>query len=342
MDFGEIGKICGLYSASGDESQVREYIISQIKDYADYKTDPLGNLIVFKKGKEAVKNGKKLMLSAHMDEVGFVITHINSDGTLRFAPVGGISSDVVSGRQVYIKSADICGVIGSKPVHKLSREQRSEKPEIESMYIDIGAVSDEEAKQIVNPGDYVYFTAGIKKLGGNKIMSKAIDDRAGCQMLIDIIKSDTDYDVVCLFSVQEEIGLRGARAAAYSVNPDYAVVFETTTAADLDGASESDEVCSLGKGAVISYCDKRTMYDRELYNLAVKTAEKNNIRWQTKTKIAGGNDSGAIQTSRGGTKVIAISVPCRYLHSPSVVMQSDDYDSVFELGKKLIGEISEL
>ena len=182
----------------------------------------------------------------------------------------------------------------------------------------------------------------MTKLGGNKICSKAIDDRAGCQILIDMIKSDMKYDTEFLFSVQEEIGLRGAGAGAYTINPDIAIVIETTTAADIDSSEGAERVCVLGEGPVILYRDRRTMYDRELYNLAVSVAEKNGIKWQTKTKVAGGNDSGSIQISRGGVKTLAVSVPCRYLHSPSTVMDMGDYELCEKLAEKLAEAVVEV
>ena len=210
------------------------------------------------------------------------------------------------------------------------------------MYIDIGAENEKEAKKLIPLGTYAYFADEITKLGGNKICSKAIDDRAGCQILIDMIKSDMKYDTEFLFSVQEEIGLRGAGAGAYTINPDIAIVIETTTAADIDSSEGAERVCVLGEGPVILYRDRRTMYDRELYNLAVSVAEKNGIKWQTKTKVAGGNDSGSIQISRGGVKTLAVSVPCRYLHSPSTVMDMGDYELCEKLAEKLAEAVVEV
>ena len=341
MNYKKLEKICSLCGSSGDEKAVREYIISEIKDYTDsYFTDPLGNLIVHKKGKQ--KPEKKVMFAAHMDEVGFMITGIKSDGTLAFDAVGGIDADVVIGRQVYIPYADCYGVTGTKPIHRLSKKQREEAPVFSSMYIDIGAENEKEAKKLIPLGTYAYFADEMTKLGGNKICSKAIDDRAGCQILIDMIKSDMKYDTEFLFSVQEEIGLRGAGAGAYTINPDIAIVIETTTAADIDSSEGAERVCVLGEGPVILYRDRRTMYDRELYNLAVSVAEKNGIKWQTKTKVAGGNDSGSIQISRGGVKTLAVSVPCRYLHSPSTVMDMGDYELCEKLAEKLAEAVVEV
>ena len=173
----------------------------------------------------------------------------------------------------------------------------------------------------MNSGDIVYFSSEYTEFGNGMIKSKAVDDRFGCALLIELIKSDLEYDAYFTFTVQEEIGLRGARAAAFSVNPDVAIAVEATTAADIEGVSGNKRVCSLGKGAVVSYMDRGTMYDKELYNYAFEIAEKKNISCQTKTLIAGGNNSGAIHIAGNGVRTIAVSAPCRYLHSPSCVVK---------------------
>jgi endoglucanase len=335
MNFNDLKNISSLFGTSGDESRVRDHIISQIKDYADYSVDNLGNLICHKKGKTPQK---KIMLAAHMDEVGFIVTNVNSDGSLDFDMVGGINPDVVLGRTLYFPDHDLYGVVGTKPVHRLSAEERKKPVKFSDMYIDAGFDSDTDCP--VLPGDTAYFAQTFQKFGGEKVCGKAIDDRAGCLMMIDLIKSDLDTDLWFLFSVQEEIGLRGAGAGSFAVQPDIALVLETTTAADIEGSEGGDRVCVLGEGAVILYKDRRTMYSRELYKKAVETAEKYGIKWQTKTRVAGGNDSGAIQTAGKGAEVLALSVPCRYLHSPSTVMQTSDYDAVYDLTLKLIGELS--
>lgn len=340
MNIEETKKICSLCGVSGNEDEVREYIINEIKNHCEYSIDPLGNIIAFKKGKNKPKN--RLMFAAHTDEVGFIVTNINSDGTLNIAPVGGITPSVVVCGKVYFPKQKIYGLAGRKPIHRLSKSEREKPVEFDDIYIDIGAKNAEEAEKIVKRGDIVSYVPDFEVLGGNKIVSKAIDDRAGCLALIDMIKNYDEYDYYGVFTVQEEIGLRGAEAAAYTVNPDIAVVLETTTAADFTDGDESEKVCKLGDGVVILYKDRRTMYDRELYSLANDVAEKNNIKHQTKTKVAGGNDAGAIQISHGGTRVLTVSVPCRNLHSPSVVADTRDYDAMNELAKKLAGAFANL
>ena len=331
--FEELNKLCSLCGTSGDESRVREYIISRIKDHCEYSVDPLGSIIAFKKGKQTPKN--KIMLDAHMDEVGLIVTYIQSDGTLTVDMVGGVDPSVVIGRQVLVGDKLINGVAGSQAVHKLSKEQREKKPQMKDLYIDIGAKDKEDAEKHVKVGDLVYFKDSISELG-NKLCSKAIDDRFGCAMLIKLIRGDIPYDAYFTFTVQEEIGLRGAKAAAYSVAPDIAIVCETTTASDIEGVSGGDTVCKLGEGAVVSFMDRSTMYDRELFNIAFDIAKEKNIKCQTKTRIAGGNNSGAVHISGKGVRTIAVSLPCRYLHSPSCVADKDDMESCYQLVKALM------
>ncbi len=335
-----IEKISSLNGVSGNEDAVREFIISEIKDKCEYYVDNLGNIIAFKKGKKTPE--KKLMIAAHMDEVGFIVTYINQDGTLSFDCVGGVNADASAGRQVVICRNNINGVIGSKAVHNMTDSERKDKIKFSKLFIDIGAKAKEEAEKYVSAGDIVAFADNFLKLGNKRICSKALDDRVGCALMIDMINKELEYDVYFAFTVQEEVGLRGATAAAYTIAPDYAIVLETTTASDISGMTGARRVCELGKGAVVSYMDKRTIYDRELYELCFEVSKENGLLCQTKTAIAGGNDSGAIHISRGGVRTVAISVPCRYLHTASCLMDTDDIKMCSRLSELLISRIFEL
>jgi len=332
--------LCSLYGISGNENRIRDYIINCIDGKCDYYTDNLGNVIAFKKGKK--KSSVKLMIAAHMDEVGLIITHINSDGTLSFDTVGGINDDVIAGRQVMIYEKNIQGVVGSKAVHNMSSAEREAKISVSSLYIDIGADSKEEAEKLVSPGDNVSFMSGFTELGGGRICSKAVDDRAGCAVMLDLIDEGVEFDTYFAFTVQEEIGLRGAQTAAFEISPDFAVVLETTTASDISEVTGARRVCELGKGPVVTFMDRRTVYDRELYSLAFSLAEKEGMPCQTKTLIAGGNDAGAIHISKSGVRTIAVSAPCRYLHSPCCVAQYSDVEMCEALVRLLITGINEL
>lgn len=315
-------KLCLLNGTSGSENAVRDYIISEIKDYCEYSVDALGSVIAFKKGKNP--STEKVMLSAHMDEVGFIITYITDDGYLKISPVGGIDTAVVIGRRVNVNGR--IGVVGSKAVHQLSDDEKKQMPAFDKLYVDIGAASRAEALTAASPGDVIYFESDYYEFGNGFIKAKALDDRIGCMLMLELIKSDLEHDTYFCFNVQEEVGLRGAACSSYTVQADISVVLEATTAADLDGVSGADCCCVLGNGPVVSFMDGRTIYDKQLYNFAFDAAEENKIKLQTKTKIAGGNDAGAIQTSGKGSRVIAVSLPCRYIHSGASVVKKSDIE----------------
>lgn len=332
-------KLSGIPGVSGDEKNVRAEIIAGIKDFCEYEVDPLGNLIAYKKGGNAPKN--KILFSAHMDEVGFIITHIEDSGLLRFSAVGGIDSRVILGKSVEIGGARLYGVIGAKALHHLEEKEKEEPLSPDKLYIDIGAPDKADAQKYVKPGDFAVFAGDFQLLGKTKIMGRAFDDRAGCALLIDLIQSELEYDCVFAFTVQEEIGCIGAGAAAYAVNPDISIVVEATTAGDIPGTEPSKVVCGQGKGAVLSFMDHGAVYDRTLYGLALATAEQNNLPCQTKAGVFGGNDSRTIQTVRAGVRVMSVSLPCRYLHTASCVLDLSDIENTAALLKKLIPAVAE-
>lgn len=331
-------EICALDGTSGDEGAVREYIKSHI-NADEVTTDNLGNLLVFKKGRKTPKN--RIMFAAHMDEVGFMVTDITEDGFLRFGAVGGVDPRVVLGRALRFSNGTL-GVVGTKAVHQQSADERRKAPDFPDMLIDIGASSRDEAEKLMKRGDCAVFDSDAFVFGDGFIKSKAIDDRAGCLIMMDMINGDPEYDAWYAFTVQEEIGTRGAKAAAFTVAPDIAVVLETTTACDIAGSSGDKRVCELGKGCVVSFMDRATIYDRGLYQLARETADKLGIPNQTKTLIAGGNDSGAIHVSRGGVRTCALSVPTRYLHSPSCVAKLSDIEATAKLANAVLSAFAEL
>ena len=329
--------LCLLNGTSGDEVRVRDYIINEIKEYSTYEVDNLGSIIAYKKGKK--KPNKTVCLNAHMDEVGFIITGITSDGYLRFAPVGGIDTKVCLDRAVTVGENRINGVIADKAYHLLEEGEKDKAPSFDKLLIDIGAKSETEAQSVVSLGDFAYFESDYTELGNGYIKAKALDDRIGCMLMIELIKSELEYDTVFCFNVQEEVGLRGSKCTSFAVGADISIVLEATTAGDLDGVSGADRVCVLGNGGVVSFMDNRTIYDRELYKLAMNTASENNIPVQTKTAVAGGNDAGSIQTSGKGAKVMALSLPCRYIHSPSSVVKMSDIDNTRKLLKEILKKI---
>ena len=329
-------KLCLLDGTSGREEKIREYIISEIKDKCEYTVDPMGNILASVKGKAKAKN--KVMLSAHMDEVGFIVTYICDNGFLKFNSVGGVDSKVVNGRYVTVGENKISGVVGSKALHLCEGDEEHKVNELSKMYIDIGASSKEEAEKLVEIGDAVYFRSDFVEFGSEKIKAKAIDDRFGCAVMLKMIKEGVEYDAEFAFLVQEEVGLRGAAPAAFTIKPDYAIVLEATTASDIAFVSAEDSVCVQGKGAVVSFMDRSTVYNRDLFKGAFRIAEANSINIQPKTTVAGGNDAGAIHKSNGGVYTLTISLPCRYIHSGTSVADKRDMTDCYNLAKALLKE----
>lgn len=337
-DWKLLKRLCEARGISGREDSVRELILKEIRPFADrIEIMPLGNILAYKKGKK--RPATKLMISAHMDEVGLIATHITDDGFIKFEPVGGIDRRILPGIPVTV-GANTPGVIGVKPIHLLEGDEKEKSVPMKELYIDIGALSRKEAEAAVKPGDEITFESFFEASRG-VITGKALDDRAGCALLIQMIQSDLKYDTVFDFAAQEEIGLNGARTAAYAAEPQAAIVVESTTAADIPDVEKDRQVCRLGAGPVISFMDRRTVYDRGYYELAFKAAEKAGVPCQPKQAVAGGNDAGAIHASRGGVRTIALSLPCRYLHSPAGMISQDDFVSAGKLLPQLAEMIAE-
>ncbi len=326
-----LGKLCNIDGTSGDEKTVRDFIISEIDGFCDWKTDNLGNIIAFKKGKN--KPARKVMLDAHMDEVGLIITSVTSDGFLKFKTVGGIEASSLMFRKVKL-NGEIYGIICGKPVHLLSADEKKKAPKADSFYIDIGAKNQKQAEEKIALGDRAVI-CGEYRENEDYIISKAIDDRIGCAALISLIKNESEYDFYASFSVQEEVGLRGAKVSSYAINPDCAIVLEGTTAADIADVGESEQVCRLGQGVAVSFMDRATVYDREYYKAALNSG----ICCQPKAAVSGGNNSGAVHLSREGVRTIALSVPCRYIHTASSIASKTDCENLLKLAKYMLSYI---
>ncbi len=326
-----LSELCAISAASGNEAPIREKIISEIDGHCDWHIDALGNIIVFKKGKKTPKN--KIMLDAHTDEVGVIATYVTDEGFINFLTVGGISTEVLLSRRVVFQNGTL-GVIGQKPIHMISKDEGKKTPPIDSLYIDIGCDSKEEVLKHISLGDTAVFDAPIT-VSGDFVTAKAIDDRAGCAIIIKMIQGEPEYDFYASFSVQEEVGLRGAATAAFAIEPDFAICLEATTAGDIMGVEGAKKVCTLGEGPAVSFMDGTTLYDRELFTRALNCGVKS----QVKTAATGGNDSGSIHKSRGGVRTITISVPCRYIHSASCSANIKDVEGAYALAEKMLSII---
>ncbi len=334
-----VKELCCLPGVSSYEDEVRSYIQHYARPYAtEMRTDAMGNLIVFKAGKK--HTGTKLMLCAHMDEVGVMIRSVTEEGYLKFSFVGGVDRRVVIGKRVKIGTGNIPGVIGLKAYHLVSREEEKSVPKLEDFYIDIGAKDKETAEHLVTLGAVGVFDSDAEEFGSGMLKAKAIDDRIGCAILLKLLEQELPMDCVFTFTVQEEVGTRGAFGAAFSVAPELALVLEGTTAADGPKIPAHKKVCSPGKGPVIPFMDGGTIYDRRLFELLRDLAEKNGIPWQTKEYISGGTDARTIQRSKSGVRVAAISAAVRYLHAPSSVASISDFNNMLKLTRLFVDAVA--
>lgn len=332
------------FGPSGCEDAVRSLIVEQIKgDCDNYTVDKAGNLIAVIRGRGPdydKKNPRKLMLSAHMDEVGFMITAITEEGYLKFATVGGIDPRVLCGRHVQVgdEKRRIHGVIASKAIHLQTSEERSKTTPVKNMYIDIGAKDAEDAGKYVSVGDYAVFDSEFVTFGkdGAKIKGKALDDRAGCAMLIEIMRDfhgtpcNMPFDVYFAFTTCEEVGISGANVAAFGIAPDTAIILEATAVNDLPGAGRNF-VSKQGEGGTLSLCDRGTVYDMGFIDYARQTAEQNGLKCQLKQAFTGGTDAAHIQRSLTGVRVLGLSLPTRYIHSASNVALYEDFEQTYKL-----------
>ncbi|HHY68641.1 MAG TPA: M42 family metallopeptidase [Bacillota bacterium] len=308
------------FGPSGFEDSIREIIRKEVEPFVDeVRVDALGNLICFKKG----NGGKKVLLDAHMDEIGVIITHIDENGFLRFGSIGGVNPIIALGQRVYFENG-VCGVIGS---------ERIEDPKdlkLEKFFIDIGAKSREQAAEKVKVGDAGAFLQTAIDLG-DRMIAKAMDDRIGCVVIVEVLRQlkETKHDIYAVFATQEEVGLRGARVAAYGVEPDVGIAFDVTGTGDTPKARTMD--VSIGKGAAIKVKDSSLICHPGLREYLVKLAEENGIPYQLEVLESGGTNAGAIQMTKAGIPAGVISIPSRYIHTPGEMVDLDDVKACIDL-----------
>jgi endoglucanase len=336
-------KLSNARGVSGCESEVRELLIEAIQGHvSEFRTDTMGNLIALKKAKGARHGARKVMLAAHMDEVGLLIVHHDSNGHLRFHKIGGIDDRVLLSKVVLIGKDKIPGVIGVKPIHLLKSKERAQVMDTDAMTIDIGAKSKEEAQDAVKIGDVATFATTFGKMGDGLVKGKALDDRTGCAALVEILKRDYPFDLYGVFTVQEEVGLRGARVAAYSIAPDFAFVLESTVCDDSPKKKDVSPTTRLGAGPAITIADNSVIADRRLVNLLVTTAQENKIPFQFKQPMVGSTDAGRIHLARAGVPSVAVAVPTRYIHSPASLLSLRDLDNLVALMTKTLPKIAKI
>jgi len=322
-------RLTNTCAVSGDEGPVRKIVVEQVEKIADdLQIDALGNVLVTKIGRG--RNRPRVMLAAHMDEVGFMIIAADGEGLFRFDTVGGLDKRQLVGKPVWIGSDRISGVIGAKPVHLTTTSERKRAISVDSLRIDVGP---NQATK-VNIGDRATFATSYQRMG-KSIRAKAIDDRIGVATLIELIKNTpANIDLLAAFTVQEEVGLRGAKVAAYAFNPDVAIALDSTPALDLpawDGEENARYNTRLGEGPAIYTVDRATISDPRLINHFKETAEKEGIPYQFRQPGGGGTDAGAIHRQRVGIPSLSVSVPARYLHTAISIARIADWENTLKL-----------
>ena len=329
-------KLCTACAVSGDEGEVRKIVLEEVRSYADkVKVDAMGNVLVTKLGKS--KQRLRVMLDAHMDEVGFMLTAEEGKGLYSFQAVGGIDPRILPGKPVWVGKEHLPGVIGMKPIHLLADGEYKRKPSVDSLRIDMGPSGK------ASPGDWATFATQFKHVGPS-IMAKAIDDRIGVAILIELLKnSPENVDLLVAFTVQEEVGLRGAKVAAYAFDPDIAIAVDSTPANDLpvhDGSENVNYNTRLDHGPAIYVHNGATIDDSRLVRFLRETADAAGIPYQIRQPGGGGTDAGAIQRTRAGYPVVSVSVPGRYAHTPTGLCRLDDWKHTLELLHTALGKIS--
>ena len=337
-----------LFGPAGCESGVADAIEAKLPPLCDsFCRDRMGNVIaLIRTGDENAPDRRRVMISAHMDEVGVMVTEVTEEGLLRFDTVGGIHESVLEGRRVVMgdETVRVKGVVMSKAIHHKPRSERTKLTEVTKLYIDIGAENKEEAEQYVSVGSFGTFESEFYTFGKDDgyLKAKALDDRMGCAVMLEVMGSlmadrpTENLDLYFCFTVREEIGLSGARTAAEKIAPHLAIVLESTAVGDLPDAPYHRRVANLGKGGVLSVMDRSTIYDRPFVDFALKTAKEGEIPVQVKRYVSGGNDAGSIHKSGVGVRALALSVPTRYLHSPSCVINLEDYRSTKRLTEAML------
>lgn len=320
---------------SSDEGDVRKLIVEAIAPHVDgWRIDTMGN--VFATRRATVENAPRVMLTAHMDEVGLMITRLQENGHLKVKAIGGLDPRILLGKAVLVGPDKVPGVIGMKPIHLLSGSERSKVGKIESMYIDIGATGKSNGK--VSAGDFAIFATQYAPCGeGGRVKGKAFDNRVGCAIVAELLKQQYPVEVVGVFTVQEEIGARGAQIAAYAAEPDIALVVECTAANDLPNPDKTPEddpfdgFPRLGDGPAITVMDRSMLADRQLVDRLIELAQSNDLPYQFKQPGIGGTDGGAIHTTREGVRSVVVSVPARYIHAPAAIIDTADYQNTVKL-----------
>ena len=332
--------VCQEPGAPGYEKKIRELILSEIQGLVDeVELDNMGNIYAIKRG----KSDKKVMIGAHMDEIGFIVTHIDDNGFIRFHTLGGFDPKTLTAQRVIIHGReDVVGVMAAKPIHVMTQEERNKNPKTTDFFIDTGR-SKEEVEALISIGDPITRERTFIEMG-DCVNSKSLDNRLAVFILIETLKNLKDqkvpYDIYGVFTVQEEVGIRGANVSALKINPDFGFGLDTTIAYDLPGAAAHEKITSLGKGAAIKIMDASTICDYRMVEFMKQVAQRNKIKWQPEILTAGGTDTAGIQRmNAGGAIAGAVSIPTRHLHQVIEMAHIEDIQSSIDLLTKCVIEI---
>lgn len=335
-----LAEICEVAGAPGYEERIRQVVLREVKPLVDeVRIDNMGNVIAIKKGKES----KKVMIGAHMDEISFIVTHVDENGFVRFHTLGGFDAKTLTSQRVIIHGKkDVIGVMGSKPIHVMTAEERTKSPKTTDYFIDLG-MSKKEVDKLVSVGDVITRERSLIEMG-DCVNCKSIDNRVSVFILIETLrqlkKEKVPYDVYGVFTVQEEVGIRGAQVAALDINPDFGFGLDTTIAYDVPGALAHEKITELGKGAAIKIMDSSTICDYRMIDYMKKTADKHKIKWQPEVLTGGGTDTAAIQRmSPGGAISGAVSIPTRHIHQVIEMANKEDIDGSIALLKHCLQDL---
>lgn len=332
MNLNLLKTICEIPGAPGFEHRIRAFLKEQVADLADeMSVDPMGNLMVLRKGRQ----DKRVMVTAHMDEISFIVTHIDDEGFLRFSTLGGFDAKTLTAQRVIVHGREeVIGVMGSKPIHLMKTEERNKAVQIEDFFIDTGLPA-EQVKKLIRVGDPVTRERQMIEMG-ECINSKSLDNRISVFILVEVLKAlkgkELPFDLHAVFTVQEEIGLRGAISAAHRINPDFGIVLDTTIAFDVPGAQPQEVVTKLGKGTAIKILDGMTVCDPRMVDYLRDQADAAGITWQSEVLTAGGTDTAAVQRyGKNGAIAGALSIPTRHIHQVIEMVHKADVQATIEL-----------
>jgi endoglucanase len=339
MNIALLKTICEIAGAPGHENRIREFVLNELKSLnVEVSVDKMGNVTALRKGRER----KKVMAAAHMDEIGFIVTHIDDKGFLRFNTLGGFDPKTLTAQRVIVHGKeDIIGVMGSKPVHIMSPEEKNKAPQTGDYFIDLG-MPKEHVEKIVSIGNPVTRQRELIEMG-NCVNCKSIDNRVSVFVLLETLRklpASIPYDFYSVFTVQEEVGLRGASVAAHHIEPDFAFGLDTTVAFDTPGARPHEMVTELGKGAGIKIMDSSTICDSRMIAYMKQTADKHSITWQPEILPAGGTDTAALQRNgKTGAIAGAVSIPTRHIHQVIEMADKGDIQHCIDLLTTCVSEL---